>query len=251
MDNKLQLFSFEGNQVRALEINDEPYFVGKDVAKILGYKNPQKALRDHVDQEDRTVNEMFTVNGTAPILINESGLYSLIISSKLPRAKKFKHWVTSEVLPTIRKHGAYMTPKKIEEVLLNPDTIIKPANEHKSERENRLIAEKKVIEYEPKALFADAVAASEDDIPIGQLAGFLKQNGRDIGRNRLFKWLREHHYLCAKGDRHNLPTQRAMDLDLFKVKERVLNNPDGSTKITITTKVTGKGQQYFINKFLS
>ena len=252
MNNKLQLFNFEGNQVRTLKIDDEPYFVGKDVAKILGYKNTKDALAKHVEVEDKLGSQIATSGQRREMtIINESGLYSLILSSKLPNAKRFKHWVTSEVLPVIRKHGAYMTPEKIEEVLLNPDTIIKLAKELKSERENRLIVEKKVIEYEPKALFADAVAASEDNIPIGQLAGFLKQNGCDIGRNRLFKWLREHHYLCTKGDRHNLPTQRAMDLDLFKVKERVLNNPDGSSQITVTTKVTGKGQQYFINKFLS
>ena len=251
MDNKLQLFSFEGNQVRALEINDDPWFVGKDAANILGYSSTANAIASHIDDEDKGVTKMMTPGGRQKLqIINESGLYSLILSSKMPNAKRFKHWVTSKVLPAIRKHGVYMTDRKAYDITHDKsgnalaDLLQQAADQLKQKNIQ-------IEEMKPKALFADAVATSEDDMPIGQLAGFLKQNGRDIGRNRLFKWLREHHYLCAKGDRHNLPTQRAMDLDLFKVKERVLNNPDGSTKITITTKVTGKGQQYFINKFLS
>lgn len=133
--NELKVFENpEFGKVRTVEINGEPYFVGKDIAEILGYTNPQKAIKDHVDIEDRTVNESFTVNGTMGILINESGLYSLILSSKLETAKKFKRWVTSEVIPSIRKHGAYMTPEKLEEVILNPDTMIKLCTALKDEQ---------------------------------------------------------------------------------------------------------------------
>lgn len=245
-----QLFNFKGQQVRTLTINNEPYFVGRDLTNILQYSNGPKAIRDHVDNEDKTVNNSFTVNGTAPILINESGLYSLILSSKLPQTKEFKHWVTSEVLPSIRKHGAYMTPQTIEKALLNPDTIISLATQLKEEQQHRkqLQAENNIMK--PKALFADAVATSDTSILIGQLAKIMKQNGVDMGQNRLFKWMRTHGFLGKRGDSYNKPTQKAMNLGLFEVKERTVNNPDGSIRVTITTKVTGKGQQYFINKFL-
>ena len=245
-----QLFNLKGPQGRTLTINNEPYFVGRDLTIILQYSNGPKAIRDHVDNEDKTVNNSFTVNGTAPILINESGLYSLILSSKLPQTKEFKHWVTSEVLPSIRKHGAYMTPQTIEKALLNPDTIISLATQLKEEQQHRkqLQAENNIMK--PKALFADAVATSDTSILIGQLAKIMKQNGVDMGQNRLFKWMRTHGFLGKRGDSYNKPTQKAMNLGLFEVKERTVNNPDGSIRVTITTKVTGKGQQYFINKFL-
>lgn len=149
--NTPQIFNFEQHEVRTVTIHDEPFFVGKDIADILGYSNPQKAIRDHVDLEDKTQNDSFTVNGTAVVLINESGLYSLILKSKLTKAKKFKRWVTSEVLPAIRKHGGYLTPEKVEEALLNPDTIIQLATKLKEERTGRLIAEQKIAEYEPKS----------------------------------------------------------------------------------------------------
>ena len=247
--NDLQLFNFEGNEVRTLKIEDEPYFVGNDIAKILGYSNYRKAVVERVEDEDKLRAQIrYAGQNREVTVINESGLYSLILSSKMPNAKRFKHWVTSEVLPAIRKHGAYMTDEKAFDVVHNKNGLADLLQQAADQLKQKDI---QINQMKPKALFADAVAASEDNIPIGQLAGFLKQNGCDIGRNRLFKWLREHHYLCTKGDRHNLPTQRAMDLDLFKVKERVLNNPDGSSQITVTTKVTGKGQQYFINKFLS
>lgn len=246
-----QLFDFKGHQVRTVTINNEPYFVGRDLTNILQYSNGPKAIRDHVDDEDKTVNDSFTVNGTAPVLINESGLYSLILSSKLPQAHEFKHWVTSEVLPTIRKHGAYMTPQTIEKALLNPDTIINLATQLKEEREQRKRLEGENDVMRPKALFADAVATSDTSILVGQLAKIMKQNGIDMGQNRLFKWMRNHGFLCKRGDSYNKPTQKAMNLGLFEVKERTVNNPDGSIRVTITTKVTGKGQQYFINKFMN
>lgn len=259
MDN-LQLFNFEGNEVRTLKIDDEPYFVGKDVAKILRYSRTADAIRSHVDPEDKGVGEIQTPGGRQKLqIINESGLYSLILSSKMPNAKRFKRWVTSEVLPAIRKHGAYMTDEKIEEVLTDPDTIIKLATQLKDERQQRLIeqqlrrdAESQVREMKPKALFADSVATSKSTILIGELAKILRGNGVDIGATRLFKWMRANGYLISrKGSDWNMPTQRAMNLGLFKIKETTINHSNGSTSISKTPKLTGKGQQYFINKFLN
>lgn len=249
MDSNLQLFAFEGSQVRVLEIKNEPWFVGKDLTNILGYTNGPKAIKDHVDEEDK-LSERIVMSGQhrQAFLVNESGLYSLILSSKMPNAKRFKRWVTSEVLPAIRKHGAYMTDEKAFDVVNNKDGLASLLQQAADQlREKDIQIEK----MKPKALFADAVATSKNDILIGQLAKILKQNGYNTGQNRLFKWLREHHYLCAKGIRYNQPTQKAMNLGLFKVRERTVNNPDGSTRITVTTKVTGKGQQYFINRFLN
>lgn len=247
--NNLQLFKFENQKVRTLKIDDEPYFVGKDVADILGYKNGSRDINNHVDDEDKLKYQISTAGQKREqTLVNESGLYSLILSSKMPNAKRFKHWVTSEVLPTIRKHGAYMTDQKAFDVVNNKNGLADLLQQAADQLKQKDI---QIEKMKPKALFADAVATSKNDILIGQLAKILKQNGYNTGQNRLFKWLREHHYLCAKGIRYNQPTQKAMELGLFKVRERTVNNPDGSTRITVTTKVTGKGQQYFINRFLN
>ena len=249
----LQIFENEQfGQVRTLEINSEPWFVGKDVGEILGYSNTPKAIRDHVDEEDKTVNDLFTVNGTKGVLINESGLYSLILSSKLPKAKEFKHWVTSEILPTIRKHGAYMTADTIDKVLQDPDFGIRLLSELKSEREERHRLEAEAEKNQPKVLFADSVSASHTSILIGELAKLLKQNGVDTGQKRLFEWLRNNGYLIKrKGTDRNMPTQKSMEMGLFEVKETVISHSDGHTSVSKTTKVTGKGQVYFINKFLA
>ncbi|AUI73869.1 phage repressor protein/antirepressor Ant [Lactobacillus helveticus] len=255
MDSNLQLFDFEGNQVRTLEIKNEPWFVGKDVAEILGYKNTRDALAKHVDAEDK-ISEIVKASQVSQNatgyqnidLISESGVYALIFGSKMPNAKKFKHWVTSKVLPAIRKHGAYMTDEKAFDVVHNKNGLADLLQQAADQLKQKDI---QINQMKPKALFADAVATSKSDILIGQLAKILRQNGYETGQNRLFKWLREHHYLCSKGVRYNQPTQKAMELGLFKVKERTVNNPDGSSRITVTTKVTGKGQQYFINRFLN
>ncbi|WP_131501312.1 phage antirepressor [Lactobacillus crispatus] len=257
---ELQSFIFESQQLRTIKVNDEVWFVGKDVATILGYAKTANAISQHVDDEDKGVTRMMTPGGKQNIqVINEAGMYSLILSSKMPNAKKFKRWVTHEVLPTIRKHGAYMTDEKIEEVLTDPDTIIKLATQLKDEREQRLIeqqlrkdAESQVHEMKPKALFADSVATSKSTILIGELAKILRGNGVDIGATRLFRWMREHGYLInRKGSDWNMPTQKAMNLGLFKIKETTINYSNGSTSISKTPKVTGKGQQYFVNKFLN
>ena len=251
--NKLQIFNFEELSVRTMSIDGEPYFVGKDVAEILGYKKTANAINKHVDDEDKGVTKLGTPGGVQDVtIVNESGLYSLIFSSKLESAKRFKRWVTSEVLPSIRKHGIYATDNVIENTLNNPDYIINILTEYKKEKEHNLVLEQQVKENKPKVLFADSVAGSDNSILVGELAKLLKQNGVDIGQNRLFKWLRNNGYLIKKnGESYNLPTQRSMDLEILDIKKRVINNPDGSSKITRTPKVTGKGQQYFINKFLS
>lgn len=252
--NELKIFeNTEFGKVRATEIDGEAWLVGKDVAEILGYTNPSKALNDHVDNEDKLNNDSLSSLGQrGGWLINESGLYSLIISSKLPQAKKFKRWVTAEVLPSIRKHGAYMTPQKIEEVLLSPDTIIKLATDLKAEREERMKLQMETEELKPKALFADAVSASKTSILIGDLAKLIKQNGHDIGQRRLFQWMRDKGYLIKQqGASWNMPTQKSMEMGLFEIKETTITHSDGHISISKTVKVSGKGQVYFVNKFIA
>lgn len=249
MDNSIRIFeNNQFGQVRTLTINDQPFFVGKDVAEILGYVNTRKALIDHVDEEDKT--DGVTIRDAIgrdqnPVLINESGLYGLILSSKLPTARKFKHWVTSEVLPSIRRSGGYIhanpdeTPEQImaKAVLIAQDTIKRQAEQ--------------INQLAPKALFADAVSVSKTSILVGELAKLIKQNGVDIGQNRLFDWLRNNgHLIRRQGTDYNMPTQRSMEMGLFEVKETVITHSDGHTSISKTPKVTGRGRIYFIQKFL-
>lgn len=261
--NNLQIFNNnEFGEIRVLEMNNEPWFVGKDVAEVLGYKDINRAVKQHVATEGlqacshKAYGDLYpslwnNINDFSnKILINESGLYDLIFASELANAKKFKRWVTHEVLPTIRKTGAYMTDDTLEKALTNPDFLIDLATRLKEERAKRKQLEIKVEENKPKVLFADSVSTSNQTILIGDLAKILRQNGIDIGQNRLFKWLREKGYLISrKGESYNMPTQKSMDMGLFKIKESTHNNPDGSVRITKTSKVTGKGQIYFINKF--
>ena len=247
--NEIRIFeNTEFGSVRTVEINNEPYFVGKDVAEILGYAKPLNALATHVDEDD-SLKQGLTDNlgrEQKTIFINESGLYSLILGSKLPTAKKFKHWVTSDVLPAIRKHGMYA----MDELIENPDLAIQALTALKEERKHRKQLEDKVAADKPKVLFADAVETAKTSILIGDLAKLIKQNGIDIGQKRLFEYMRKNGYLIKSGNSKNMPTQKSMELGLFEVKERTINNPDGTIRVTQTTKVTGKGQTYFINKFL-
>lgn len=250
----LQIFnSPEFGAIRTIEKDGEPWFVGKDVATALGYEKPTDAVRKHTDMEDRGISKMETPSGTQEMtIINESGLYSLVLSSKLPTAKKFKRWVTNEVIPSIRKHGAYMTPETLEKVLLSPDTLMQLAQNLKDEQEKRKALEQQIESQKPAVLFTGAVETSKTSILIGELAKMLKQNGINIGQNRLFEWMRENGYLIKrKGTDYNMPTQRSMEMGLFEIKETAINNPDGSIRISKTPKVTGKGQVYFINLFLS
>ena len=244
--SEVQLFNFENHEVRSLLVDDEPWFVGKDVAEILSYSNTRKALTDHVDDEDKmdgvTIRDSIGRN-QKPVLINESGLYSLVLSSKLPSAKKFKRWVTSEVLPALRKTGQYQVKELSGQELMAKALI---------EAQSVLAAKDKQIEQmKPKVVFADAVATSHTSILVGELAKILKQNGIDMGQKRLFAWLREKGYLIKRqGTDYNMPTQKAMELGLFEIKEGSYVNGSGVNITTKTPKVTGKGQQYFINKFL-
>lgn len=252
--NNLTVFSNpDFGSIRTVTINNEPYFVGKDVTDVLEYRNGSRDINRHVDEEDRC--KVMVSDGNQDketIVINESGLYSLILSSKLPSAKKFKRWVTNEVLPSIRQNGGYIMDQEnlsdsellAKAVLVAQKTI---ANKDKIIEQQKA----KIEQDRPKTLFADAVATSHTSILIGDLAKLLKQNGVDIGQKRLFQWMRENGYLIKrKGSDYNMPTQRSMELKILEIKESTINNPDGSIRINRTTKVTGKGQQYFINKFL-
>lgn len=243
--NELQIFkNQEFGSVRTLVVNDEPWFVGKDIAESLGYTATEKAIRTHIDSDDKGVTEMDTPGGKQKVvIINESGLYSLVLSSKLPSAKKFKRWVTSEVLPALRKTGQYQMKELTGQELMAKALI---------EAQSVLAAkDKQIEEMKPKVVFADAVATSHTSILVGELAKILKQNGIDMGQKRLFAWLREKGYLIKRqGTDYNMPTQKAMDLGLFEIKEGSYVNGSGVNITTKTPKVTGKGQQYFINKFL-
>lgn len=244
----IQLFtSAEFGDIRTIKDADAIYFVGKDVAEVLGYTNTRKALADHVDPEDKkdgvTIRDSIGRDQT-PVVINESGLYSLVLSSKLPSAKRFKRWITSEVLPALRRQGGYMLTDKNE----TPEQIMARALKIADEALKRKDA--LIDELKPKALFCDAVSVSKNTCLIGELAKLMRQNGVDIGQNRLFERLRQDGYLCRHGSNHNVPTQRAVDLGLFVIKETVISHADGHTTLQRTPKVTGKGQRYFIEKYV-
>ena len=252
--NNLTLFeSPQFGRVRTIQIEGKPYFVASDIAKCLGYKEPHKAVQRHCRYGMKhTIPHPQSKTKTLEVnVIPEGDIYRLVVHSELPDAEKFESWVFDEVLPTIRKHGAYMTPQKIEEVLLNPDTIIQLATNLKNEQERNRMLQGQIEQDKPKVLFADAVSTSKSDILIGELAKLLKQNGIDIGQNRLFDWLRDNGYLIKrKGSDWNMPTQRSMEMELFRVKETTITHSDGHISISKTVKVTGKGQVYFINVFL-
>lgn len=250
--NNLKVFSFDDNEVRTLIIDNDPYFVGRDIAKVLGYSNLQKAVRDHVDLEDRGLNEMDTPSGTQKMtVINESGMYSLVLSSKLPSAKKFKHWVTSEVLPSLRSKGAYITQESAVNLMQNPRKLAEILNEFADTQDKLKSVQQENQSMKPKALFADTVSASKSTILVGDLAKMLRQKGIDIGQNRLFAWLRDKGYLISRmGSNKNVPTQRSIEAGLFEIKESVHTDGNGNNVISKTPKVTGKGQLYFIDKII-
>lgn len=237
----------EFGQIRTMNKDGEPWFVGKDVADALGYgkgKSLNNAVSRHVDDDDKGVTEMMTPGGRQNfVIINESGLYSLILSSKLPTAKQFKRWVTSEVLPSIRKTGGYIAG---QENLSDSELMAKALLVAQRTIEER---NKQIETMKPKALFADAVSGSDTSILVRDLAKLLKQNGVDIGEKRLYKKLRDDGYLIKIGESKNTPTQKAMEMKLFEIKESVII-VDGKSRVVKTTKVTGKGQTYFINRFL-
>ena len=249
--NELQIFqSPEFGRVRTVSIDGEPWFVGKDIALALGYCNTKDALSRHVDAEDKGGSRITTPSGEQDMtVINESGLYSLVLSSKLPTAKKFKRWVTSEVLPAIRKTGGYHVPQSPAEQMAQG---ILAAQKLLAERDATIAKQNEQIAVlTPKGIFADAVTASKTSILVGGLAKLIKQQGIDIGQKRLFAWMRENGFLIKNGTEKNMPTQRAMDMKLFEAKEGSFVDGNGVNRITRTTKVTGKGQVYFVNKFLN
>lgn len=252
--NELQVF--QNSQFGNLEIltfEGKEWFPAIQVAEILGYANPRDAISRHTKNKGVVNHDVLSNGGVQrKKFIDEGNLYRLITRSKLPQADEFEEWVFEDVLPSIRKHGLYATDNVIENTLNNPDYIINILTEYKKEKEHNLTLEQQIKNNKPKVLFADSVAGSDNSILVGELAKLLKQNGVDVGQNRLFKWLRNNGYLIKKsGESYNLPTQKSMDLEILDIKKRVINNPDGSSKITRTPKVTGKGQQYFINKFLA
>lgn len=255
-ENSIRIFENEAfGQVRTVVKDGEPWFCLADVCRVLELSN-SRMVKERLSQKGVSTTYILTNGGEqATTFITESNLYKVIFQSRKPEAEKFSEWVTEEVLPSIRKHGMYAE----DELLQNPDLLLKVVTQLKQEHDERLALEKKtqaleqkVAEDEPKVLFADAVSTSNTCILIGELAKLLKGNGIDIGQNRLFTWLREHGFLIArKGTDYNAPTQRAMNMGLFKVKETAVTHTDGSVTITKTTKVTGKGQQYFIRRFLN
>ncbi len=253
MDN-IQIFENpEFGNVRTLNgANGEVLFCGADVAKALGYSNTRKALSDHCKADGVTRRYITDSLGREQeaAFISEGNVYRLIIRSRLPEAEKFERWVFEEVLPSIRKHGAYMTDDALHKAITEPDFLIKLATELKEEQEKRKKLETKVEQDKPLVLFADSVQASHTSILIGDLAKILKQNGVDIGQKRLFGWMREQGFLMKGGASKNMPSQYSMERGLMEIKESTVNMPDGSIRVTKTTKVTGKGQIYFVNKFL-
>ena len=257
--NEMQVFeSAQFGRIRGVTMNGQPWLVGKDVAAALGYSNTKDAIGGHVDAEDRQViqrseNATFEIPNRGLTVINESGLYSLILSSKLPSARAFKRWVTAEVLPSIRKNGGYIAG---QETLTDAELLAKAvlvANRTIQERDAKIREmEAQAALNAPKVLFADAVSASNSTILVGELAKLLEQNGvENMGQNRLFAWMRQNGYLIQrKGTDYNMPTQRSMELGLFRVKETAVTHADGHVTVSKTAKVSAKGQQYFIRAFL-
>lgn len=249
--NKLQIFnSEEFGQVRTVEINGNPYFVANDVARALGYVETAKAIRTHC----KGVSEMDipSKGGVQRMkIIPEGDIYRLIIRSKLSSAEKFEKWVFDEVIPSIRTNGGYIAG---QETLSDDDLMAKAilvAQKKIKERDQIIEQQKQKIEQDrPKTIFADAVSASHTSILIGDLAKLICQNGYQIGQKRLFQWMRDNGYLMVSGSSRNMPKQKYVEQGLFEIKESNVQNPDGSVRITRTTKVSGKGQLYFVNKFL-
>ena len=255
MNNEMQKFDFKGASLRTLtDEAGEPWFVAKDVCDILELGNTTNALRA-LDEDEKTNFTNCNVaqnGGRAPLIISEPGLYKLVMRSRKPEAKEFQRWVTHEVLPQIRKTGGYIPTSESDSdedimarAVLVAQKTIKQKNQQIAEQQTR------IVELEPKARFADAVAASDGTCLVGELAKMLRQNGMDIGQNRLFRLLQADGYLGKSGSNRNVPTQRAMDLGLFRIKETTVTHADGHTTVSRTPKVTGKGQRYFIDRYWS
>ena len=252
MNMEITVFAFRGQNVRTVIKDGEPWFVAKDVCDVLGIANPRNATA-RIPDKDKDVRQMDTLGGVQNLsIISEAGLYRLVLRSDKPAAEPFIDWVTSEVLPAIRKTGGYIAARAEEtpEEILARALIVAHETIDRVNRRNQKL-QKENEDMKPKALFADAVSSSQTSILIGELAKLLKQNGIDIGQNRLFAWLRENGWLITRrGADYNMPTQRGMNASLFEIKERAITNPDGSVRIVKTPKITGRGQVYFVNKFM-
>lgn len=258
--NEVQIFNNEEfGSVRVAEIDGEPWFVGKDVAACLGYVNTKDALAKHVDPDDKIMGSQNATPSITdklgrkqyPTFINESGFYSLVLSSKLSSAQKFKHWVTYDVLPSIRKHGAYMTTDTMARVISDPDFAIGLLQALKAEQEKSKDLEARIEDEKPMTELGKAITSAEENISIGDMAKILRQNGAHVGRTRLFEKLRDDNLLQKSKNEWNIPTQKAMESGLFHIKETTWTNPaTGFRSITKTTEITPKGQSYFIAKYL-
>lgn len=250
--NELKTFTNDQfGTIRTVVQNDEPWFVAADVCRALDINNSRMAT-DRLEDDEKSAVSLTDIssNGVTQqrevTIVSEPGLYSLVLGSRKPEAKAFKRWITHEVIPAIRKHGMYATPDTVEKMLEDPDTMIQILQSLKSEREARIAAEEKNRINAPKVLFADTVAQAENDILVGELAKLLKQKGVQTGQNRLYAQLRKDGYIMQDS---TVPTQRAMEQGLFRVIERTISQPNGTTRVTMTTKVTGKGQIYFVDKY--
>ncbi len=253
MNNEMQKFDFKGASLRTLtDEAGEPWFVAKDVCDILELTNPAVALQSLDDDEKTNLSNSYVWSepGRRPLIISEPGLYKLVMRSRKPEAKEFQRWVTHEVLPSIRRTGGYIPTSETDDDM----TILAKAvmiGQRTMDAQKQKIAEQqtRIVELEPKARFADAVAASDGTCLVGELAKMLRQNGMDIGQNRLFRLLQADGYLGKSGSNRNVPTQRAMELGLFRIKETTVTHADGHTTVSRTPKVTGKGQRYFIDRY--
>lgn len=247
---ELQIFKNEQfGEVRTATINNQIYFNLNDCCQILDLSNPRKTI-ERLNKDGVTTSDIIDSLGRTQQanFINEANFYKLVFQSRKPEAEKFADWVTSEVLPSIRKHGLYAT----DQLLNDPDLAIAAFQALKEERARKQALEAQMEADKPKVLFANAVSASQTSILIGDFAKLLRQNGLEIGQNRLFIWLRENGFLInRKGDSWNMPTQRSMDRGLFEIKERTHHEPNGTIRISKTTKITGKGQVYFTEKLLA
>lgn len=250
--NEIQVFnSQQFGQMRSIMKGNEPWFVAADVCRALGIINHKDALT-RLDEDEKSGVSLPDPHGREQITncVNEPGLYSLVLGSRKPEAKAFKRWVTHDVIPSLRKHGMYATESTVEKMLNDPDAAIQILQRFKQEREQRKLLESKVAEDAPKVLFADSVACSNSEILVGELAKILKQNGMDIGQNRLFEKLRKDGYLIQRnGSDYNMPTQKSMEMGLMRIKETSITHADGHVSVNRTPKVTGKGQVYFVNRY--
>lgn len=244
--NAIQIFNNkEFGNLRIVLIDNEPWMIGKDVAEALGYTNPRKAIADHVDEEDKGVTKCDTLGGKQDLtVINESGVYALIFGSKLESAKRFKRWVTAEILPSLRKNGGY---------ILNQDSMTQEQILAAALQVSKKIIEdrdRQIENMKQKEQFANAIMASKDSILVGDMAKLISQNGVQIGQKKLFAWLRDNGYLIKQGNSYNMPKQRYIDQGLFEIRENIIQSTSGTPRITYTTRITGKGQQYFVDIFL-